>query len=245
MRAPSRRTPGALLEAKLHSTPVREDWVVRRRLVDHLDHAGDRPVVLVAAPAGFGKTTLLAQWLASSPVPRTTAWVTLDPADEDPVRLWTYLATALERAGCPLGSDPAAFVAANAGEIETRVLPWLLNALSAVPDDVVIVLDDFHFVREQACHDQMAFLVEHLPPHCHLVIATRSDPGLRLGRLRASGQLGEVRAADLAFSVDEATALLTRQEVQLSESAADGARGPHRGMARRSLPRLAVAVGSQ
>jgi LuxR family maltose regulon positive regulatory protein len=205
-----------LLEAKLHSTPVREDWVVRRRLVDRLDQAGDRPVVLVSAPAGFGKTTLLAQWLASSPLPRITAWVTLDPADEDPVRLWTYLATALERAGCPLAPDPAAFVAVNAAEIETRVLPWLLNSLSAVPDDVVIVLDDFHFVREQACHDQMAFLVEHLPPHCHLVIATRSDPGLRLGRLRARGQLGEVRAADLAFSVEEATTLLTRQEVRLS-----------------------------
>ena len=170
--------------------------------------------MLVAAPAGFGKTTLLAQWLASSPVPRTTAWVTLDPADEDPVRLWTYLAAALERAGCPLGPDPAAFVAANAGEIETRVLPWLLTSLAAMPEDVVIVLDDFHFVREQACHDQMAFLVEHLPPQCHVVIATRSDPGLRLGRLRASGQLGEVRAADLAFSVDEAT------------SPADAAGGP-------------------
>ena len=215
MRAVSRRTD-ALLEAKLHSTPVREDWVVRRRLVEHLDRAGDRPVVLVAAPAGFGKTTLLTQWLASSPVPRTTAWVTLDPADEDPVRLWTYLAVALERAGCPLGHDPAAFVSANAGEIETKVLPWLLSSLSAVPEDVVVVLDDFHFVREQACHDQMAFMVEHLPPHCHFVIATRSDPGLRLGRLRASGQLGEVRAADLAFSVDEATTLLTLQEIRLS-----------------------------
>ena len=76
MRSLSRRTSGALLEAKLHSTPVREDWVVRRRLVDQLDQAGDRPVVLVAAPAGFGKTTLLAQWLATGPVPRTTAWVT-------------------------------------------------------------------------------------------------------------------------------------------------------------------------
>ena len=216
MRASSRRTPDALLEAKLQSTPVREEWVVRRRLVDHLDQAAKRPVVLLAAPAGFGKTTLLAQWLVSSPVPRATAWVTLDPADEDPVRLWTYLATALERAGCQLGPDPAAFVAANGGEIETQVLPWLLASLSAVHDDIVVVLDDFHFVREQACHDQMAFLVEHLPPHCHFVIATRSDPGLRLGRLRASGQLGEVRAADLAFSVDEATTLLTRQEVRLS-----------------------------
>ena len=97
------------------------------------------------------------------------------------MRLWTYLATALERAGCPLGTDLAAFVAANAGEIETRVLPRLVNALAAVPDDVVIVLDDFHFVREQACHDQVGFLVDHLPPQCHLVIATRADPGLRSG----------------------------------------------------------------
>jgi len=216
MRAGSPRMPGPLLEAKLHSTPVRENWVLRRRLVDQLDRAGGRPVVLVAAPAGFGKTTLLALWLESSPVPRTTAWVTLDPADDDPVRLWTYLAAALERAGCPLGPGSAAFVAANAGEIMTRVVPWLLTSLTAVPESVVIVLDDFHFVREQACHDQVAFLVEHLPPDCQVVIATRSDPGLRLGRLRANGQLGEVRAADLAFSVDEATALLTQHEIQLS-----------------------------
>jgi len=211
----SRRSPGSLLEAKMHSTPAREDWVIRRRLVDHLDRAGERPVVLVAAPAGFGKTTLLAQWLATSPVSRTTAWVTLDSADEDPVRLWTYLAAALERAGCPLEPDTAAFVAANAGEIVSRVLPRLLSALATMPGEVVIVLDDFHFVREQACHDQMAYLVEHLPPRCHVVIATRFDPGLRLGRLRADGQLGEVRAADLAFSADEATALLAQQDVRL------------------------------
>ena len=210
----SRRSLDTLLEAKLHSTPTREDWVVRRRLVDRLDRAATRPVVLVAAPAGFGKTTLLTQW--TSQMGRATAWVTLDPGDDDPVRLWTYLATALERAGCPLGPDTASFVAANAGEIETRVLPRLLAGLAAMHEDVVIVLDDFHFVREQACHDQVGFLVEHLPPHCHVLIATRADPGLRLGRLRASGQLGEIRAADLAFSADEATALLGQRQVRLS-----------------------------
>ena len=171
--------------------------------------------MLVAAPAGFGKTTLLTQWTEPA-CDRATAWVTLDPGDDDPVRLWTYVATALERAGCPLGPDSADFVASNAGEIETRVLPRLLAALAAMPEDVVIVLDDFHFVREQACHDQVGFLVEHLPPQCHVLIATRSDPGLRLGRLRASGRLGEIRAADLAFSADEATALLARQQVELS-----------------------------
>ena len=146
MRAESRPSLDALLEAKLHSRPVREDWVVRRRLVDQLDQAAARPVVLVAAPAGFGKTTLLTQWLASSDGPRATAWVTVDPGDDDPVRLWTYVAAALERAGCPLGPDTATFVAANAGEIETRVLPRMLTALAAMPEDVVIVLDDFHFV---------------------------------------------------------------------------------------------------
>ncbi len=210
------RSSDALLDAKLHSTPVREEWVVRRRLVDQLDRAAVRPVVLVAAPAGFGKTTLLTQWLATSPVSRATAWVTLDQGDNDPVRLWTYLAAALERAGCPLPPETARFVAANAGEIVTRVLPGLLAALAAMPEDTVIVLDDFHFVREQACHEQVGFLIEHLPPGCHVLIATRADPGLRLGRLRASGQLGEVRASDLAFSAEEATALLAQHQVRLS-----------------------------
>ena len=210
----SRRSPDALLEAKLHSTPVREDWVVRRRLVDQLDRAGDRPVVLVAAPAGFGKTTLLAQW--TSRLDRAIAWVTLDPGDDDPVRLWTYVAAALERAGCPVGPDSASLVASNAGEIETRVLPRLLTALAAMPEETVIVLDDFHFVRSKAVYEQVGFLVEHLPPRSHVLISTRSDPGLRLGRLRASGRLGEIRAADLAFSADEATALLARQRVELT-----------------------------
>src|SRR5687768_14905784 len=111
LRSSSRHSLDALLEAKLHSTPVREDWVVRRRLVDQLDRAGERPVVLVAAPAGFGKTTLLAQW--TSRASRATAWVTLDSGDDDPVRLWTYVTVALERAGCQLGPDPATFVASN------------------------------------------------------------------------------------------------------------------------------------
>ena len=127
MRAVAKPSWNALLEAKLHSTQVREDWVVRRRLVDQLDDASVRPVVLVAAPAGFGKTTLLTQWLATGDASRATAWVTLDSGDDDPVRLWTYVAAALERAGCPLGPDWATFVAANAGEIETRVLPRLLD----------------------------------------------------------------------------------------------------------------------
>ena len=193
--------------------------------------------MLVAAPAGFGKTTLLTQWLATGDASRATAWVTLDPGDDDPVRLWTYVAAALERAGCPLGPDSASFVAANAGEIETRVLPRLLAALASMSGEVVIVLDDFHFVREQACHDQVGFLVEHLPPQSHVLIATRADPGLRLGRLRASGRLGEIRAADLAFSPGRGGRSPRRGNRSAVRSARCRARGPHGGMAGGSLPR--------
>lgn len=210
----------SFLETKLHWPPAREDWVERVRLLDRLDSAMDRPVALVAAPAGFGKTTLVAQWLASSRSRRVSAaWVSLDEGDNDPGRLWTHVATALERAGCWLGHDAAAFMAANGGEVITGVLPRLLNAMAAMAEDIVILLDDFHFVREPACRDQVEFLVEHLPPQAHLVITTRADPGLRLGRLRGAGQLVEIRAADLAFTVDEASSLLARRRVLLSSEA--------------------------
>ncbi len=199
----------------------------------------DRPVVLVAAPAGFGKTTLLTQWLAASDASRATAWVTLDSGDNDPVRLWTYVAAALERAGCPLGPDWATFVAANAGEIETRVLPRLLTALASMPEDVVIVLDDFHFVREQACHDQVGFLVEHLPPQCHVLIATRCRP--RSAPRSPAGQWPARRDPCRRPRVQ-------RGRGDRSPGAATGpavpsprcrARGPHGGMAGGSVPRHA------
>ena len=200
-----------------------------------------RPVVLVAAPAGFGKTTLLTQWLATGEASRATAWVTLDPGDDDPVRLWTYVAAALERAGCPLGPDSADFVAANAGEIETRVLPRLLAALAAMSEEVVIVLDDFHFVREQACHDQVGFLVEHLPPQCHVLIATRCRPrsaarspaGQRAAR-RDPCSRPRVQRGRGDRSPDAATGPAVH-------SPRCGARGPHGGMAGWTLPRHAVA----
>jgi LuxR family maltose regulon positive regulatory protein len=216
-RSASLRSVDSFLEAKLHRPSAHEDSVDRGRLYDRLDHAVACPLVLVAAPAGFGKTTLIAQWLVTRRLPRATAWVSLDAGDNDPVRLWTHVATAVERAGCRLEFGAATFVARNSGHITAGLLPKLLNAMAAMPDDLVILLDDFHLVREPTCHDQVEFLIAHLPPQAHVVIASRSDPGLRLGRLRASGQLGEVRAVDLAFNADEATALLALQGVQLSD----------------------------
>ena len=165
------------IEAKLHRPRRRDSWVHRDRLVEALDRAVTHPVTLVAAPAGYGKTTALAQWL-DRPGGPATAWVSLDPGDNDPDRLWSHVVVALERAGCVLPvSEPARVVGATSATTPRAVLPALLNALAAMPDDIVLVLDDFHFVQSPACHEQVQFLIAGLPAQAHLVIATRSDPG--------------------------------------------------------------------
>ena len=206
------------LEAKLHRPRRRDSWVRRDRLVHALDRGVRLPVTLVAAPAGYGKTTLLAQWLEGADRP-VTAWVSLDSGDNDSDRLWTHVAAALERAGCVLtGSEPARVVGADAGVTVGAVLPELVNALAAAPDDVVLVLDDFHFIESPACHEQVQFLIANLPAQAHLVILTRSDPGLRLGRLRASSDLAEIRAGELSFTVEEAIELLAINHVRLADA---------------------------
>ena len=211
-------TVDQFLEAKLHRPPRRDSWVQRDRLVDALDRAVRHPVTLVAAPAGYGKTTLMAQWMDSPDRP-PIAWVSLDSGDNDPNRLWTHVAAALERTGCVLpSSDPSRLVGADTGTATRPVLPVLVNALAAMPDDIVLVLDDFHFIRDPACHEQVQFLIARLPAQAHLVIVTRSDPGLRLGRLRASSDLAEIRAGDLRFTKQEATELLANDHVQLADA---------------------------
>ena len=200
--------------------PVREDLVRRGRLLAALDRAAHHSVVLVSAPAGYGKITLVAEWLAGSRSPPGTAtWLTLDALHNDPGLLWVHVATALERAGCRLGDDAASLVAGRSGDVINGVLPRLLTAMAAIPEEIVLVLDDFHVLQDPACLEQVDFLVEHLPPRAHVVITTRAEPGLRLGRLRVGGQLVEIRAADLAFNADEVSSLLAIQQVQLSDEA--------------------------
>lgn len=204
----------SFLETKLHRPARRDDWVRRDRLLKVMALTCDRPVTLVAAPAGYGKTTLVAQWLDEArPL---AAWVSLDAGDNDPNQFWTHISTALGRAGCALPVRP-----------RRRATPWsrtpgsmlsaVVDALTAMDSDVVLVLDDFHFIRDPMCHDQLELLVEHLPPQAHLVIVTRADPGLRLGRLRASGELVEVRAQELGFTIDEATTLLKQEQIELDD----------------------------
>ena len=209
------RAADSFLESRLHHPPPRDSWIARDRLLDALDRAAALPVSLVAAPAGYGKTTLVAQWLASGRAP-ACAWVALDASDDNPRRLWTHIALAIEQAGCPVASDLDLFLADGGHDVPGVVLPRLVNALAVAPADVAILLDDFHCLQDPDCHEQVALFVDNLPERAHLVIVTRADPGLRLGRLRASGRLAEIRADALGFRPDEAAALLASEGVQLS-----------------------------
>lgn len=213
---PASRVVDAFLEAKLNAPPTRDEWVPRSRLLDQLDASVHRRLTLIAAPAGYGKTTLVAQWIASGRSP-SAAWVSLDEGDNDAGRMWTHIATSLKRAGCALESDLFSIMAAGSAEALSGLLPQLVNALAAMPDEVVLVLDDFHLVTSPACHEQVAFLIEHLPSQAHVVVLTRADPSLRLGRLRVAGDLSEIRADDLSFSSHEASSMLLHEQVSLSD----------------------------
>ncbi|MHA6782029.1 LuxR C-terminal-related transcriptional regulator [Pseudonocardia saturnea] len=197
---------GPLLATKLHHPRSRPGLVARPRLMELLSRGSRATLTLVSAPAGFGKTTLLSNWLATDGC--RAGWLSLDRRDNDPTTFWTYLVTALTTAVPQVGAAALALLESPRSPIE-GVLATLLNDLSAVGDDVVLVLDDYHVIDAREVHDGMEFLLEHLPPQAHLVIAGRADPALPLARLRGRGELVEVRAADLRFTPEEAAAYLT------------------------------------
>src|SRR4051794_34000711 len=197
-----------LLATKLYVPRVRPGVLRRRRVLEVLSSAADARLVLISAPAGFGKTTLLAEWLAeTADSGRAGAWLSLDTADREPARFWTYVATALDRAAPGIGAGALELLATPAVSIEL-VLTKVLNELAAAPHAVLLVLDDYHLIDGREIGEAMAFLLEHLPPHARVVISTRADPALPLARWRARGELVEVRAADLRFTPEEAAAYL-------------------------------------
>src|SRR5499427_743549 len=200
--------PDVLLATKLHVPRPQPGFVQRPRLVEALGEGLARGRVLVCAPAGFGKTALLADWARRNG--RPVAWMGLDGGDSDPARFWRYVVAALDRArpglagrvGTPLGpSAPRSF---------EGLVTALINELAADPgpDEVLLVLDDYHLVDSEPVHESVAFLLENPPPGLRVVISGRADPPLPLARLRARGQLAELRAADLRFTGEEAAALL-------------------------------------
>jgi LuxR family maltose regulon positive regulatory protein len=204
--------PAPLLETKLYVPRSRRGLVPRPRLIERLDRGIASKLMLVSAPAGFGKTTLLTEWLAAGPAApageRLAAWLSLDRGDNDPASFWTYLIAALRTVASGVGEGALAFLQAPQPPPIETVLTALLNELGATAAEVVLVLDDYHVIDARDVQDGMAFLLDHLPPWLHVVIASRADPALPLARWRARGELVEVRAADLRFTPDEAAAYL-------------------------------------
>ena len=210
--APGSPGPAALLETKFYVPRSRRGLVPRPRLSQRLDRGSALKLVLVSAPAGFGKTTLLTEWLAAGPAAptdqRLAAWLSLDRSDNDPASFWTYVIAALRTVAPGVGDSALALLQApRPSPIET-VLTVLLNDLGATAGDLVLVLDDYHVIDASDVQDGMAFLLDHLPPWLHVVIASRADPALPLARWRARGELVEIRAAELRFTADEAAAYL-------------------------------------
>src|SRR3954452_4885328 len=200
-----------LMETKLLQPSPRRDVVARPRLAGLLEHVFDSPVTLVSAPAGFGKTSLLAAWMSTRPDTSASehpvAWVSLDGRDRHTTSFWTYVLLALDRA-VP-GSGDAALTLLQSGQASVEsVLAGVVNELSVQSGDVTLVLDDYHLADSVEVAAGMTFLVDHMPPQLRLVISTRADPALPLSRLRARGELLEIRAADLRFTGAEVTSYL-------------------------------------
>ena len=205
-----------LVKTKLYIPKPRPDVVARPRLSERLRRGADSRLTLISAPAGFGKTTLLTEWLATgSTTERAVAWLSLEQSDSRPATFWTYLITALETAAPGVGASALPLLQSSDLPIETA-LTLLINELGAVPHDVAVVLDDYHVVESPDIEQGMIFLLEHLPSQVHVVVSTRADPRLPLARLRARGELVEIRAADLRFTHDEATAYLGAVGLRLS-----------------------------
>lgn len=210
--------PDALLTTKLSAPETRAPILPRPRLLDRLDDGTRSALTLVCAPAGYGKTTLLIEWSRRSD--RPFAWVSLDAQDDDAGRFWGYVFAALELLRPGVGAEALALLRSPQPPPIESILTVAINGLAALPRAGVLVLDDYHLIEDRAIHAALAFLLAHLPPRLRLVIAGRADPPLPLARLRARGQLTELRAADLRCTPEETAAFL-RDVMGLALAAGD------------------------
>lgn len=196
-----------LLAAKSAPPTIRAHLIERAALIEVLSAEPARKLTLLSAPAGWGKTTLLAQWVRGADDGRRRGWVSVDASDNDPARFWGCAIAALDKASP--GVAPRTFERVKMGaNLRQVILPTLLDELAAIDYQIALVLDDYHLIENRTVHEQVGFVVERMPQTFRLVIATRSDPVLPLARLRARGELLELRAEDLRFQADEAAGLL-------------------------------------
>lgn len=195
-----------LLTTKIHMPSPRADVVNRSRLIQQLQKRASRKLILVSAPAGFGKTTFITSWLIADNHP--AAWLALDKGDSDITRFLMYLFAAIQTMHPTVGQAASGMLGTMPTSSAKTILTPLLNDLATIQQDFYLILDDYHLIDSSAVDDALTFLLEHLPPRVHLIISTREDPRLPLARLRAKGQLSEIRASDLRFTADEASAFL-------------------------------------
>jgi LuxR family maltose regulon positive regulatory protein len=198
----------SILATKLFIPPPRPKSVLRTRLIERLNEGLHHKLTLISASAGFGKTTLVSEWIADCE--RPVAWLSLDGGDNDPTRFLTYLVAALQTIAANIGAGALAVLQSPQPLPAESILTTLLNDIAAISDSFILVLDDYHVIDSQPVEQALVFLVEHLPPQMHLVITTREDPHLPLARLRARGQLTELRTADLRFTPTEANEFLNQ-----------------------------------
>ena len=191
-----------ILSTKLYIPSFKSNMTSRPRLVEALNGGLDQKLILVSAPAGFGKTTLLSEWISTHD--GSFCWLSLDQQDNKLERFLTYVITSLRSIQVEIKDEELEPLDVGPGEKRTGLLIHLINQAAQFEKEIILVLDDYHQVSSAEIHDAVAFLLDHLPENMHLVIATRIDPALSLAQLRARGELCEIRAADLRFSIDEA-----------------------------------------
>ena len=204
----------SVVTTKLRPPRLRPGLIERRALLERLRDGRSRKLTLVCAPAGYGKSTLLAQWLVADRKQATFTWLSLDELDDDPIRLWTHVVVGLQAGNGKVGRESLAALAGGPRAIPERVLPLLIHELEDSPPRV-LVLEDWHAVRNPVCDQTMAAFVERSPESLQVVISSRSDPGLPVARLRAHGDLLELRTSDLRVSSDQATELFSAADVRL------------------------------
>jgi LuxR family maltose regulon positive regulatory protein len=201
-----------LLKTKLYIPSVRPDLVSRQRLIDKLNKGLHRKLTLISAPAGFGKTTLVTEWLNRECLKEyQTAWLSIDEGDNDLIRFLSYFISAtIEAHGLDIdfGKSVLSMLQPTQPTPIDVILSLLINEITTIPGKILLVLDDYHLLSVQQVHDAVTYFLEHLPPQVHLVIISRENPPLQLARLRGMDQLTELRAMDLRFSTSEASDFL-------------------------------------
>jgi LuxR family maltose regulon positive regulatory protein len=217
-----------LLTTKLFIPPLRSGIIPRPHLYNRLNESLNQKLSLVSAPAGFGKSTLVSGWLAENDL--EAAWLSLDRGDNDPARFWTYLIAAIQTLHQETGQEARQIISAPQLRSTDPVVISLINDISHLPKDLIVVLDDYHVIENGGVHDSLGYLLEHQPPNLHLVLLTRVDPPFSMARLRAHSSLVEIRARDLQFSSQEAERLfndvlhlnLRPEQVQVLNEHAEG-----------------------